>query len=245
METQAELVESATGVELPLPMATDLVVVARNSSEMALAQQKLISWADTRIEAEKALLLEAETKLAKAKEMGQRTNTYGNRVMLARGSVQYYEKIRFALRAGYCIVPNFPVELLAIRTTKTEPGKSNSHMGFEQKPMQLPVGEGRYVDPIPKISTQLVTKEGEKPKKVRYPDHFREVTFPASLARIEILEDLDRAQRLKVFDAIGILPSTRRKPDPMLIGQISHKRGPYNIKTVSFMIAWWIDTSTL
>jgi hypothetical protein len=238
-----EVVESATGVELPLPMSTDLVVVARNSSEMALAQQKLLTWADARIEAERDLLTEAETKLAKAREMKQRTTTYANRVMLARGSVSYYEKIKLALEAGYCIVPNFPIELIAIRTTKASP-TLRDHTN-EQKAMMLAPGEGRYVDPIPKMSTRVETEEGEKPKRVRHADHFREVTFPASLARIEILEDLDRAQKLKLFDAIGILPSTRRKPDPMLIGQIYHRRGQFSVKTVSFLITWWIDTSTL
>lgn len=237
-----EVVESAPGVELPLPMSTDLVVVARNSSEMALAQQKLITWAEARVEAEKALLVEAEVKLAKAREMKQRTTTYANRVMVARGSVSYYEKIKFALQAGYCIVPNFPIELIAIRTKKAEP-TLNGHTN-EQKAMMLPPGEGRYVDPIPKMSTRTET-EGDKIKRVQHADYFREVTFPASLARIEILEDLDRAQKLKLFDAIGILPSTRRKPDPMLIGQIYHKRGPYSVKSVSFLIAWWIDTTTL
>jgi hypothetical protein len=239
-----ELVKSAPEVELPLPMADNLVVVARNSSEMAQAQEKLILWADAKIEAEKVLLAEAEAKLAKVKEMKQRTATYANRVMLARNQVTFYEKIRFALQSGYCIVPNFPVEILAIRTTRVEPDPKTRNM-FEQKPMMLPTGEGRYVDPTPKISSRTETIEGKPPKKVHYPDHFREVTFPAALARVEILEDLNRAQKLKVFDSIGILPSTRRKPDPMLIGQICNKRGPYNIKTVSFMIAWWIDTSTL
>ena len=238
-----EIVESVPGVELPLPVTSDLVVVARNSSEMAQAQKRLIEWVNWKIEGERALLREAEAKLAKAHDMKQRTTTYANRVMVAKGSVSFYEKIKFALEAGYAIVPNFPIELLAIRTTKKEPTKGR-HGVFEQKAMELPVGAGRYVDPMPKISSTLVT-EDEKTKRLYYPDHFREVTFPASLARIEILEDLDRSQKMMIFDAIGILPSTRRKPDPMLIGQVSHKRGPYSVKTVSFLIAWWIDTATL
>lgn len=237
-----EIVQSVPGIELPLPVTADLVVVARNSSEMAQAQQHLVGWVTWKIECEKALLSEADAKLTKAKDMKQRTTTYANRVMVARGSVSFYEKIKFALEAGYCIVPNFPIELLAIRTTKKQP-TLRSHTN-EQKAMTLPAGEGRYVDPIPKMSIRTET-DGEESKRVRYADHFREVTFPASLARIEILEDLDRAQQLKIFDAIGILPSTRRKPDPMLVGQISHRRGPYSVKTVSFLIAWWIDTTTL
>lgn len=241
-------------IRVPLPVAMDIVVVARNSAEMAQAQCKLVAWATTKIEAEKALLKDAEDRSELAKKMHQARAGYAKIVAEHREGVVFYEKVKVALEHGYCIVPNFPVEILAVRTTDVEPDYAENlnrwTNAFDVDPMRLPAGMGHYVGPLTKVSTTKRTSldKDNKPvvKKIHYTDGFRPVTFPARLAKMEILEDLSRAQKVKVFDAIGILPKVTRRPaDPMLIGQIYQRLGPYSTKTISFMIAWWIDTAAL
>ena len=49
----------------------------------------------------------------------------------------------------------------------------------------------------------------------------------------------------KLFDEIGILPATRRHADPILVGRIKRKESAYNEPSMTFLIAWWIDTRDL
>jgi hypothetical protein len=240
--------------ELPLPVAHDLVVIARNSSEMIAAQAQLLAWANAKIEVERASLADAEAQLALAKSMKHRTGAYTNQVTLAKDSVNFYEKLKMAIEAGYTIVPNFPVQTIAIRTQRTEPRNaeySTRHFTSlpEIKAERLPAGEGHYVDPIPSSGRRTdSTGEGENTKKttVIFPTRFRDVAFPANLARVEVLQHLDRAMQAKIFDSIGILPAVpKKKVDPMIIGQIHHKVSTTVTRVTSFMIAWWVDTSGL
>jgi hypothetical protein len=238
--------------ELPLPVAGNLLVVARNSAEMAQAQMKLVSWAIGKVALEKSKLEEAEALLAKAKSMHQRTSSLAKAVATAKGSVLYYAKVQQAIEAGYCIVPNFPIELIMVRTDAEEPVDHEVNGSWASlpavRPAQLPTGMGRYVsaEVASAVREDTTEKDGKVTKtKVRYTTGFQDVAFPARLAKIAILSDLDVAQKRKIFDSIGVLPATRRQPDPMLIGQIHCRQGRRDVKTISFMIAWWIDTSML
>lgn len=246
--------EAEKRIAVPIPVATDIVVVARNSAEMAQARTRLVAWATDKVAEEKTLLKDAEEKFELAKKMHQARAGYAKIVAEHREGVTFYEKVKVALEHGYCIVPNFPVELLAVRTTDVEPDYAESlnrwTSAFDVEPMRLPAGMGHYVGPNAKVSSKKRTDIGKDNKPViqtvHYTSGFRPVTFPARLAKMEILEDLGRAQRVKVFDSIGMLPKVKRNPpDPMLIGQIHQRLGPYSTKTISFMIAWWIDTASL
>jgi hypothetical protein len=236
-------------IELPLPVATDLVVVARNASEMASSREQLGQWPLGKIAEAKAALTTAETELAKVKEMHQRTAAFKSKVDDAAADVVFYEKLHAALAAGYCIVPDFPVQIIAVRTVAEEPASVERKVTWggsmpAVSPDGAALGEGRYVSPETKneIEKRPGDKEGSI-EKWRVAKGFQKVSFPVKLARMAILENLDRAQKTLIFDSIGILPNTSRpRPDPMLIGRIEHSRSD---KSVSFMIALWLDTKTL
>jgi hypothetical protein len=242
--------ESANILELPLPVATDIVVVAKTADEMVSSREKLAQWAAAKVLVAKEELVLAETELAKVKEMKQRTASYRTKVAEAKDTVVFYEKIQAALAAGYCIVPEFPIQIIAVRTCAEEPPAVERKADWRGLPAfeseSPPLGEGQYVSPITKNTTESRTEgEDEKAKIVKYrvATGFRKVSFPVKFARMEILENLDKAQTHRIFDAIGLLPSTARpRPDPMLIGRVEHGSSG---KVVSFMIAWWIDTKTL
>lgn len=261
IEVKKELVVAneanpAEASEPPLEM----VVVAHNPQEMKVAQQKLVEWSSGKVASLKKDKEELEENLAIAKKNKWRTNTLIRHVGLAQKNLEYYEKIHAALEAGYVIVPNFPVDVFAIRTTRKNPKENfrstKSAWGgppsiSDQASNRPPVGEGRYVNSqaVEKTSTNVVEhKPNEKPvyQMARWAEKFGEVDFPFSLAKPRILESTAKAMAHRIFDDLGILPARQRAAggDPMVIGRIIHKRG-YNETIVSFMVAWFIDTKDL
>jgi hypothetical protein len=241
--------ESAVQIDLPLPIAADIVVVAKNSSEMASSKERLVQWALGRIAGAESELLAAQDELAKIVKMKQRTASFKRKVDEATDNVVFYKKLHAALEAGYCIVPEFPIQIIAVRVTSDEPVAAERKVAWggslpEVASDSAPVGEGRYVSPHTKnITEKRPVKDEGTTERWRVAKAFQKVDFPARLARMEILDSLDTAQRSRIFDAIGVLPSTSRpRSDPMLIGRIEHKS---ENKMVYFMIAWWLDTKTL
>ena len=260
-ETAIEKTGSTQIVPLP-PPSSDVVVLARNPEEMEAAQQGLLVWADRKIEIERAQLTEAEENLARAKKMKVRTQGWARQVTLGKNRVLMYEKVKGALEQGFCIVPDFPVHVIAVRTSKADPPKpwetrTGTHYSQptppEVKYEQLPEGEGEYVGPDPRTADwQSDEKRPDGETRTVWKQRslaMAEVDFPFKLVRPEILADLDRAMQLRIFDEIGVLPDVhqprRRHRDPMIIGRIRRREGAYNEPTINFLITWWVDTRTL
>ena len=145
-------------MELP-PPAEDVVVLARNPSEVQEAQGHLLAWADRKLEIERLAVTEAEQNLEQSKKLKIRTQAWSYQVTHARGRVIFYEKLRAAIEAGYYIVPNFPVQLIAVRTDKKKLRRFTAHgttHAPDVKSELPPVGEGRYVaaQPITDVSSR-------------------------------------------------------------------------------------------
>lgn len=90
-----------------------------------------------------------------------------------------------ALRAGYLIVPNFDVELIAVRVDREIPSE-----GVGDKfatPQVLAPGTGRYVDNALKGYTETKrwkNESGDHSQKIFYPTAYREhLDFPAMLVK--------------------------------------------------------------
>jgi len=234
----------------PLPVSEDLVVLARDPNEMAEAQQGLIAWMDRKVASLKSELAEAEENLATAKRMKTRTQGWASVVRRAKSRTTYYEKARNALQEGYCIIPDFPVELIAVKTRKKRPPKrwvsGGGHMVPDVHAEALPEGEGRYV------SNDVLVRTRNKPKEEgqtyarceSQATDFRMVDFPFKIVKPQILKGMEVALRRKLFDEIGVLPASRRNADPVLVGRIKRKEG-YTEQVMTFLIAWWIDTRDL
>jgi hypothetical protein len=243
-----EIVKRETmGLET-LPMAEDVVVLARDPEEMANAQQGLIAWMDGKLTSLRTELSETEENLATAKRLKHRTDGWKRQVLTARKRVTYYEKARMALEAGYCIVPDFPVQVIAVRTTRDNPPgryvEGGGHRVPDIKCEQLPAGEGDYVGPQPYTSTSQRKTDDGRTQSQSYAIALREVDFPFKIVKPQILKGLEEALKQRLFDEIGILPSHRRNVDPILVGRIKRREG-YNESTMTFLIAWWIDTRSL
>jgi hypothetical protein len=251
--------EEGLGVIEAMPSnAEDIVVFARTQGEMALAQDALIDWCQRKVaylEKERRSAEENRDAAAAAKVA---TAPWKRLVGLAKRRVLYYRKILAALEEGYCIVPDFPINVIAVRTKKTRPtDRGNRHDWASsvksEKPQLLPVGEGEYVNPDPShyIERETVDKKdhkGEitKVKETKYVtcDDFDEIDFPLRIVRPQVLNAYQKAMEKKLFDSIGVLPNNRRTPDPMIVGRIELREGTSS-KQLSFLIGWWIPTRSL
>lgn len=237
-------------------MSDDLIVFARNAPEMRAAQATSVIWAAGKLEEARGFLTEMEENLEHAREAKWKVSGFQSAASVARQKVRFYEKLHAALEAGYVIVPNFPIDVFAIRTAREIPVNnyelsSSQWMGdsFTKQHTDRPaLGDGDYhADRTGAQQRTVDTKndQGEAVKKYeRWTTEFNEIDFPIKGVRPVIIEDTSKALALKIFDEIGILPTRRAKGDPMVIGQIVYKRG-WQEKRVSFLIAWWLRESDL
>lgn len=249
-ETLLAVIESV--VERP----TDFIVYANNPADMSSAQTSLIQWSGQKIEAERGELAEAQRNFQAAKTHKWSTAGWGRQVKKHNKRIEFYEKIEAALKAGYYIVPPFPIDLFAIRTDQRSPKvgyKRNppwQRDQYEQKASVLPAGEGEYVSPDPTIVKEEWEESDDKggTKLVPYwsADEWKEVDFPFKLAKAEILGATRAALALKIFDQMGALP-THRAPDPIICGQILYpEKQPYGPRrALTFFVTWWLDTRTI
>lgn len=247
--------------QLAVTGAQDIEVIAETPLEMRESNQQLIAWCEQKIKSLRVDHIELEASYKAAVTHKWKSSTLKRHADLAKKRIEFYRKIKGALEHGFYIVPNFPVRIFAIRTTKDKPlalvsvGRSSwDHNDKEQKPGPLPEGEGEYKNPFPVIwQTDMTANlpEDKRAKGERQFQHsakeFDEIDFPLNMARPRIMEATSRAMALKVFDDFGVLPSPYRKADPMVIARIKDPRpkGWGEGKTISFIIAWSLDTRTI
>lgn len=251
-----EVVKASTTEHIPLDNPSgDVVVLARNPEEMVSAQNGLIQWATQKLAFERRELQEAEQNLEYAKSLKHRTAGWTRQVGLAKKRATYYEKVLAALTEGYCIVPDFPIQVIATRTNrKASKKKIWNRWNPDSVPHeQLPVGVGKYVGPTPDFyrgNQERILPDGRtrNDSYIQLTGDHQEVDFPFKLVKPQVMADLKRTALLKIFDDIGVLPqvqSRARRPDPMLIGRIRRREPGGSDTNMSFLISWWIDSRDL
>lgn len=227
----------------------NIQLTATIPSEMVAAQQQLITWCESKILSINAEAKELYDAVEHAKRSKWKHSTLANQYNRSIRRLTFYQKMKAALLEGYYIVPNFPIQMFAIRTTKQCPkGHSWNYWGIhEQDAQALKINEGEYKNPRPLVdriselrhtTTNTVTRKSES-----YPVGWDDLEFPITMAKPEIMQATSRAMALKVFDQIGVFPPTKND-DPVILGQIILKEG-YRSKTISFMIAWHLNTNVL
>jgi len=260
-ETTAPLAtvpESPPPTAFPFPMPEpDMVVLARNPQEVEAAQKQLVAWVEARIAQCRHALAESEENVAHAKKRKWKITGWQSRALAARHRLDYYGRMREALAAGYFIMPDLPIEIFAIRTSKRKPlheHRSSEYqyprLGDQVTDIPPGIGAGRYASPVASAShwTETVkSKDGTKDVKQYHcaTDGFEEPDFPMKLVKPQILDDTGKAMALRIFDEIGIIrpQSQQRHRDPIIVGRIRQRglRG----NCVSFLLSWWIDTRDL
>jgi hypothetical protein len=226
----------------------NVLVVAENPGELQTAQAALVDWFERKVTAIGRDLADARQNLEDARNEGWRLPPFQKIVRDLENNSLYYEKALDAVREGYCIVPNFPVDVVAIRTVADHPQGSETTRGnwrprieFEAD-KNLASGEGRYVDPVA-TAVMAHSEKDEKScviTKFWEANEFREVALPVKFMKPRVLQATQHAMACKIFDDVAVLPR-RRKADPIVVGRI---HGP-NGKHLTFLVAWFIDTKDL
>lgn len=229
-------------------------VIAKTADQMMVAQQSLIEHMTQKVEAEQQALADKTENLEHAKRTKIRTAGWAKEVAIAKQRVRYYQSALDALNEGYAIIPDFPISIIAVRTSKLSPKEQElvRYRKIDDVPSeQLPTGLGDYVAPEPELRHfDKAVPDGkggfDRKMMVATTGKFRAIDFPLKAVKPQILAELDKALKGKIFDEIGIIPafgSNKRHSDPMLIGRIHCK--DKQARSLSFLITWWIDTTTL
>lgn len=144
----------------------------------------------------------------------------------------------------------------------------NTYLGRPVQTDCAPAGSGEYRNPQPETFDSVRENRTPGAQERGEPRYYTEVTrtgypanpvrFPPTAARADLMQATAAAMALKAFDCVGIcLPvmasgATRRVQenagragDPLIIGQVVHKRIGSKQKVVSFIIGWYLNLNDL
>ena len=230
----------------------EMELVAFTPGDLVGAQRNLVTWCEGRIARAGNLVAEASGRVEAARG-AMEIDLFQRQLGRERQHLTFYQKLLAAVREGYLIVPNFPIDVFAVRTTLQRPSTglgANWPRGVPSVPAQrLPAGAGRYVslrpsvfrDDVPERQSDGSTKVVQK----WFADEMEDVAFPVALVKPAVLGATARALALKIFDEIGLVGESP-KADPIVVGRIyhpSHRR--YAMRAVTFFVAWWLNTERL
>ena len=196
--------------DLALP---NIEVVALSPGEMAQAQASLVDWCHAKIAEVGGEVADARERVRVTTGSALESDTFTRQVTKLSKTLTFYAKLLSALKAGYLIVPNFPINVFAIRTNRVNPSEHAHRYRYnvaDQAPMMLPEGEGRYVSPRAHVARRSTTVVDPKTKEETetpeyYAEGFLEIGFPAVLAHPKVLEATKQALALKLFDELGLV----------------------------------------
>ena len=216
---------------------------ATDAEGMKTAGSELAEWLGKKVEQERDDLQKLEDNLAIAKRNRWRSYTLSAAVNKARKSVAYYVKLRAAVEAGYCPIPDVGwTDWFAIRTEREPDERYREERRPDPKvyDSEAPkIGQGKYVSPEAEFSTGTPVNDEKGNKLIpAWNTGWKDVLFPLTMVRPEVMDQTSKAMALKVFDRIGIVGGRRK--DPLIIGEI---RGPK--RRTRLVIAWFLDTNTL
>lgn len=252
MNTETAIVEAGQSAVVPLE-GDHLELSATTADEMEQCASAMIQWAKRKVVAVRGEAAELRAAFDEAVARKWKSSVLKKHADYATKRLTFYEKILAALEAGYHIVPNFPAETFAIRTKTKNPSTHVYAVHYEprmtQEAQALPEGAGEWRNPEPTFyRSEYPKKDGESQKYTYHADSWDELEFPAHMSRVRVMQATDRAMALKIFDEIKMLPSDRKRhSDPVILATIlgPRKHPGYARPTISFMVAWHIDTRTL
>ena len=229
----------------------DLSLVSLSPGELPAAQAALSAWCARKQTALERELADLQEHHLIASGNGWKLRGLESAMQRAARRITYYGKVKDAVDAGYVIVPNLPVTVLAVRVAGARPRRQveSAHQGswvFNTKPELLPAGEGHYVD------DRLFTSDhgyeepdakGGSRRVDRYiSENFDAPDFPFTLMKPVVLAATERAMALRLFDTIGMVEN-RSGTDPIMVAQLLDPRG--GDRRCTFFLAWWLNTRGL
>lgn len=248
--------ETKPGVIAESVITQHLVVAGKTPAEVAMAQGSLMEWFKVKVAEEQQELKDLQANLQHAVDGKLATKPWTGRIKKQQARVVYYEKALAALEAGYWIVPNFDLDVYAVRTTRETPKPEHTEARYGTPSMTLvapsgaTVGDGKYVSPSPMTETgrEVRSDKDGKEYQVQTADAvgFALPDFPFAFAKPQILSAANAAMALGIFDEVGVMPLSR-KGDPVIAGVVCCVDGSkkWAQKRMTFLISWFVDTRQL
>lgn len=267
MTTELTVPESGSAIsQCVADVADDLKLVAFDPTEMKAATSAMAVWFQQKMEISEADANELQESFSIAEKNGWKLDGLKRQLGIARKRVEFYEKCYAAANAGYCVVPNMPASLFAIRTTKLNPLKMTSTRSWDdrtQRSNSPPLGEGEFVDAAPVERSQVNFGRDDKGQQTKiytyFADDFKDVEFPISICKPEVMSETARGMALKCFDEIAVCVGgsdsltgqarqgdRQKRGDPLVLGIIRDPRRLSHLdKRITFLIGWYLDTKEL
>lgn len=262
------------------PRIPETHLTAINPAEMQAAQGDLKAWLEQKLAILARDIVEANAALNEARRNGWTTTSFTAARNRAVDDETFYYKVLVAVEAGHTIIPEFPIQVFAIRRHEPDRAHSVTYHGAvtpsttgSGQPAEsdcAPAGAGEYRNPQPWLSSSVMENKAPGAQERKEPRWYTTVhrsshptgpiTFPPFMARAPIMKATAKAMKEKVFDQIGVCSpvvadvaaaarradtQARRAGDPLIIGQILHKRVGSKQKCVSFIIAWYLNLDEL
>jgi hypothetical protein len=249
-----------TKPETDMDLIPQFHAVAVNGTEMVQAKAGIQSWLERKIQLIENEITSIQATYDAAIRNKWKSSTFKGQLQREKQKLLYYGKLLAACNAGFTIVPNMDVDVFAIRVKRMLPTAKdviskatgyapNAPRIDDETEERLPIGDGRYESPIQETSTERWDEKNEKGEivhKVRSSAvDFADMEFPLAIAHPVVMDATARAMAMKIFDRIGIVRDRNQTSgDPIVLGQITRKVG-WQLKTASFLIAWYLDPRTL
>ena len=228
-----QLTSGVTGDELEViqgevihddqPHVPETNLVALNPAEMQAAQGDLRAHLEQKLTIVERDIVEANQALNEARRNGWATAALTSARNRLIDDETYYNKVLAAVEAGHTIIPEFPIEIFAVRRHEPDKQRQFTYSGVisvrrsdEARPAVpdcAPAGTGEYRNPEPQISDWTQENRAPNTQERGEPRRFHTVrrtgrpvgpiTFPSTTARSPIMRAVAEAMKEKVFDQIG------------------------------------------
>lgn len=199
-------------------------LVATNPTEMAEARVGAKEWLTAKLAEIETNIIECNRAINVAKENGWATGALTASRNRAVDDETFYNKVLAALEAGFTIIPDFPLEIFAVRRGEPEAqgqqeyngavNAGNTWMGRPAQPDYAPAGAGEYRNPQPYTSTSIRENRAPNAQERNEPRYFTTVyrsgypvgpiVFPSTTARSPVMQATSNAMAEKVFDQVGV-----------------------------------------
>lgn len=278
--TEAELEPNVIEGEVVQEGPPETHLIALTPAQMEAARGDMKAWLEGRLTVIEREIVEANAALNEARRNGWNTSVLTLARNRAVDDETFYNKILVAVEAGHTPIPDFPIEMFAVRRHESERSRDvtfngavtgrDTFLGQPVRPDCAPAGAGDYRNPHPWMHDSVRENKAPGAQERNEPRYYTTVhrsnspigpiMFPSITARSPIMRATAGAMKEKVFDQIGVChpviadassatrrvdTSARRAGDPLVIGQILHKRVGSKQKVVSFIIAWHLNLEDL
>lgn len=212
------------------PTVPETHLVATSPVEMEASRDDLKAWLEQKLSILERDIVEANAALNEARKQGWATGALTSARNRAVDDETFYNKILASVEAGYTIIPDFPIQVFAVRRGEKEREQSQTYIGVTSGPNTgmgrpvapdcAPAGIGDYRNPQPATYDSVRENRHATPEN-REPRHYTTVTrfnhpaapisFPSVSARSPVMRATAKAMKEKTFDQIGVCLPVRNR----------------------------------